>query len=144
VAEILPFGQGRNRNTAVGAQLIGTNLYSQRDTHVFTLSVLRGTSYSLNNVTPPSSYDGFLVSYNNSSQVTELLLLEPSLRFYRQSDSAGIKQTRWSPGLRATYRVLKQLSLESELSGEYSRATGPNRDETASRLFYYLGGRYDF
>ncbi len=144
VAEILPFGQGRNRSTSVGAQLIGTNLYSSRDTHVFTLSVLRGTSYSLNNVTPPSSYNGFLVSYNNSSQVTELLLLEPSLRFYRQSDSAGVKQTRWSPGLRATYRVLKQLSLESELSGEYGKATGPNRDETASRLFYYLGGRYDF
>lgn len=144
VAEILPFGQGRNRSASIGAQLIGTNLYSNRDTHVFTLSVLRGTSYSLNNVLPPSSYDGFLVSYNNSSQVTELLLLEPSLRFYRQSDSAGIKQTRWSPGLRATYRVLKQLSLESELSGEYGKATGPNRDETASRLFYYLGGRYDF
>ena len=76
--------------------------------------------------------------------MTELLLLEPSLRFYRQSDSAGIKQTRWSPGLRATYRVLKQLSLESELSGEYGKASGPTRDETASRLFYYLGGRYDF
>ncbi|MGE0811672.1 MAG: hypothetical protein AB7N69_13840, partial [Immundisolibacter sp.] len=144
VAEILPFGQGRNRSASVGAQLIGTNLYSNRDTHVFTLSVLRGTSYSLNNVLPASSYNGFLVSYNNSSQVTELLLLEPSLRFYRQSDSAGIKQTRWSPGLRATYRVLKQLSLESELSGEYGKASGPNRDETASRLFYYLGGRYDF
>lgn len=144
VAEILPFGQGRNRSASVGAQLIGTNLYSSRDTHVFTASVLRGTSYSLNNVLPPSSYSGFLVSYNNSSQLTELLLLEPSLRFYRQSDSAGIKQTRWSPGLRATYRVLKQLSLESELSGEYGKATGPNLDETASRLFYYLGGRYDF
>lgn len=144
VAEILPFGQGRNRSASVGAQLIGINLYSSRDTHVISLSVLRGTSYSLNNVTPPSSYNGVLVSYNNSSQVTELLLLEPSLRLYRQSDSAGIRQTRWSPGLRATYRVLKQLSLESELSGEYGKATGPNRDETASRLFYYLGGRYDF
>jgi len=144
VAEILPFGQGRNRSASVGAQLIGTNLYSGRDTHVVTVSVLRGTSYSLNNIIPPSTYSGFLVGYNNSSQVTELLLLEPSLRFYRQSDSAGVRQTRWSPGLRATYRVLKQLSLESELSGEYGKSTGPNRDETASRLFYYLGGRYDF
>lgn len=144
VAEILPFGQGRNRSTSLGGQLIGTNLYSNRDTHVITLSLLRGTSYSLNNVTPPSSYNGLLVSYNNSSQVTELLLLEPSLRFYRQSDSTGTRQTRWSPGLRATYRMLKQLSLESELSGEYGKASGTNRDETSSRLFYYLGGRYDF
>lgn len=144
VAEILPFGQGRNRSLSLGGQLIATNLYSSRDTHVFTASVLRGTSYSLNNVNPPSSYNGFLVSYNNSSQINELLLLEPSLRLYRQTNSTGERQTRWSPGLRATYRVRKQLSLESELSGEYGKATGPNKDETASRLFYYLGGRYDF
>ncbi|TXC67318.1 hypothetical protein FSC37_21350 [Piscinibacter aquaticus] len=108
------------------------------------MSVLRGTSYSLNNVLPPSSYNGFLVSYNNSSQITELLLMEPSLRFYRQSNNAGERQTRWSPGLRVTYRVRKQLSLESELSGEYGKTTRPTTDETASRLFYYLGGRYDF
>lgn len=144
VAEILPFGQGRNRSLSLGGQLIGTNLYSSRDTHVITLSVLRGTSYSLNNVNPPASYNGVLIGYNNSSQLTELLLLEPSLRFYRQSDSAGVRQTRWSPGLRATYRVLKQLSLESELSGEYGKSSGPVLNETASRLFYYLGGRYDF
>ncbi len=144
VADILPFGQGRNRSTSLGGQLIGTNLYSSRDTHVVSLSVLRGTSYSLNNVTPPASYNGVLLSYNNSSQLTELLLLEPSLRFYRQSDSSGIRVTRWSPGLRATYRVHKQVSLESELSGEYGKTTGPSRDETASRMFYYLGGRYDF
>lgn len=144
VAEILPFGQGRNRSLSIGAQLIGTNLYSSRDTHVFTASVLRGTSYSLNNVNPPSSYNGFLVSYNNSSQINDLLLLEPSLRLYRQTNSTGERQTRWSPGLRATYRVRKQLSLESELSGEYGKTTRPTTDETASRLFYYLGGRYDF
>lgn len=144
VAEILPFGQGRNRSLSIGALLIGTNLYSSRDTHVFTASVLRGTSYSLNNVNPPSSYNGFLVSYNNSSQINDLLLLEPSLRLYRQTNSTGERQTRWSPGLRATYRVRKQLSLESELSGEYGKTTRPTTDETASRLFYYLGGRYDF
>jgi hypothetical protein len=144
VADILPSGQGRNRSTSIGGQLIGTNFYSPRDTHVVSLSLLRGTSYSLNNVTPPASYNGFLISYNNSSQVTELLLLEPSLRFYRQSDDTGTKLTRWSPGLRVTYRVRKQVSLESELSGEYGKTSGPSRDETASRLFYYLGGRYDF
>lgn len=144
VADILPFGQGRNRSTSIGGQLIGINLYSPRDTHVVSLSLLRGTSYSLNNVTPPASYNGFLLSYNNSSQLTEALLLEPSLRLYRQSDSSGTRLTRWSPGLRVTYRVRKQVSLESELSGEYGQTSGPNRDETARRLFYYLGARYDF
>ena len=42
------------------------------------------------------------------------------------------------------YRVLKQVALESELSGEYSKTSGPSRNESSSRYFYYLGGRYDF
>jgi hypothetical protein len=143
VADILPSGQGRNRNTAVGGQLIGTNLYSSRDTHVISASWQRGTSYSLTG-TDTLRYSGKLISYNNSSQLTEALLLEPSLRFYLQNDSAGVKLTRWSPGLRVTYRVLKQVAIESELSGEYGKSSGPNRNETANRLFYYLGARYDF
>lgn len=143
VADILPSGQGRNRNHALGGQLIGTNLYSSRDTHVISASWQRGTSYSLTG-TGTLSYSGQLISYNNSSQVTEELLLEPSLRFYRQTDNAGVRLTRWSPGLRLTYRVLKQVAIESELSGEYGKSSGPNRNETANRLFYYLGARYDF
>ena len=47
-------------------------------------------------------------------------------------------------GRLVTYRVLKQVAIESELSAEYSHSTGPSRDETSSRVFYYLGGRYDF
>jgi tetratricopeptide (TPR) repeat protein len=143
VADILPSGQGRNRNTSLGGQVIGTNLYSNRDTHVFGASWQRGTNYSLTS-TNVDRYSGKLLTYNNSSQVTELLLLEPSLKFYLQTDTAGVRTTRWSPGLRATYRVVKQVSIESELSGEYSKSTGPSRNETSSRLFYYLGGRYDF
>ena len=143
VVEILPQGQGRNRNHALGGQLIGTNLYSLRDTHVISASWQRGTSYGLGG-TNTLRYSGKLISYNNSSQVNEELLLEPSLRLYLQTDSAGTKLTRWSPGLRVTYRVLKQVSIESELSGEYGKSSGPARNESASRLFYYLGGRYDF
>jgi len=145
VADILPSGQGRNRSTAIGGQLIGTNLYSSRDTHVISASWQRGTSYNLTGTGPGTlRYSGKLISYNNSSQVTEALLLEPSLRFYLQNDSGGVKLTRWSPGLRVTYRVLEQVAIESELSGEYGKSSGPNRNETANRLFYYLGARYDF
>lgn len=135
--------QGRNRNISAGGQVIGTNLYSARDTHVFGASLQRGTSYSLSGDIA-FRYNGMLLSYNNSSQLTEMLLLEPSLRYYLQTDSVGARTSRWSPGLRVTYRALKQLSIESELSGEYSKSSGPNGSETSSRLFYYLGGRYDF
>ena len=144
VAVILPSGQGRSKNNALGGQLIGTNLYSGRDTHVFSVSVLRGTNYSLATPDVPDTYNGLLFSYNNSSQVNELLLVEPSLKYYRQNDGQGVQISRWSPGLRLTYRVVKQVSLESELSGEYSKTVGPNRTESSSRYLYYVGGRYDF
>lgn len=144
VPDILPGGQGRSRNAAVGAQLIGSNLYSARDTHVLGLSLMRGSNYSLTEPVTVARYNAQLVSYNNSSQVSELLLVEPSLRWYRQTDSAGVRVVRWTPGLRVSYRVLQQLALESELSAEFSRSSGPNRNETSDRAFYHLGGRYDF
>ncbi|MBX3606628.1 MAG: hypothetical protein KF788_15220 [Piscinibacter sp.] len=144
VADILPSGQGRSRNAALGAQLIGSNLYSARDTHVLGLSLMRGSNYSLTDPVTQSRYDAQLVSYNNSSQVTALLLVEPSLRWYRQTDNAGVRIVRWTPGLRVSYRVLQQLALESELSAEFSKSSGPSRNETSDRVFYYLGGRYDF
>lgn len=143
VADILPSGQGRNRNHALGGQLIGTNLYSARDTHVISASWQRGTSYTLGG-TSALRYSGKLISYNNSSQINEELLLEPSLRLFILNDTTGLKLTRWSPGLRLTYRVLKQVAIESELNGEYSKSKSPTLNEKANRLFYYLGARYDF
>ena len=144
VAVVLPSGQGRSRNVALGAQLIGTNLYSARDTHVLSASVLKGNNYSLTDPVTVTRFAGGLLSYNNSSQITEALLLEPSLKLYRQGQTGGVRTTRWTPGLRLTYRVLKQVALESELSAEFSHSTGPNLDETSHRTYYYLGGRYDF
>lgn len=144
VAVILPSGQGRSRNVAIGGQLIGTNLYSQRDTHVLSATVLQGKNYSLTDPITVSRYAGGLLSYNNSSQVNETLLLEPSLKLYRQGQTGGLRTTRWTPGLRLTYRMLKQVAIESELSAEYSRTTGPGFDETSHRTYYYVGGRYDF
>lgn len=147
IAEILPAGQGRSDNQAAGLQLIGTNLYSARDTHVIGLTVLKGSSESRDMTSGAITvldYTGQLLSYNNSSQVNELLLLEPSIKFYFQRDNTGVKTSRVNPGLRVTYRILKQFALESELSGEYSKVTSPTRNETSNRVFYYLGGRYDF
>jgi hypothetical protein len=40
--------------------------------------------------------------------------------------------------------VVQQFALESELSVENSKTSGPNRNESASRAFYYLGARYEF
>jgi tetratricopeptide (TPR) repeat protein len=140
VAVLLPTGQPSTGNLwGTSAQLIGTNLYSARDTHVFNLSLLGGPTYH-----------GTLVSYNNLSSLSEKWQLEPSLKYYTQSDMAGASNDTWTAGVRAIYRVRQQVSLETELTYESSQATGaptpsgPGNSTSANRMNYYLGARYDF
>ena len=134
VPNILPSGSPSTGNIwSVGAQLIGSNIYSARDTQLFNASILRGPTYR-----------GTLLAYNNLSSVGPNWQVEPSLNFYTQSDSTGLKNTRWTPGLRVTYRAMQQISLESEFSYQRSKLTSPTRSEASNLAFYYLGVRYDF
>lgn len=134
VPVILPDGQPSTGDVwAVGGQLIGSNLYSQSDTHVFVASTVTGPTYK-----------GVLLSYNNMTTLGDGWRLEPSLRYYGQSDDSGVDTQRWTPGLRVTYKFKQQASVESELSWEKSKRTGPAIHESSDRLFYYLGARYDF
>lgn len=131
---ILPQGQPATGNLwALGLQLIGSNLYSGRDTHVINLTFLSGPTYN-----------GQLLAYNNLTTLNEKWQLEPSLRYYTQVDSTDNRVVRWTPGMRVTYRIHKQVSLETELQYEISESKGPLREESSKRLFYYFGGRYDF
>jgi len=134
VPDILPTGLPSTGDIwSLGAQLIGTNLYSPRDTHVFIVNVVRGPTFQ-----------GELLSYNNASTLNAEWQLEPSLKLYHQTDDLGLKTTRWTPGLRVTWRVVKQLAIESEVSVENGKTSGPNRSENSSRTFYYLGARFEF
>ena len=134
VAVILPTGQASTGDLwSVGLQLIGSNLYSARDTHVFNASFLTGPTYN-----------GTLLSYNNLTGINEEWQVEPSLRYYTQTDNLGNKMNRWTPGMRMTYRIVKQVSLETELSVEIADTKGPTRNEASERMFYYVGGRFDF
>lgn len=134
VADILPSGLPSTGDIwTIGAQAIGSNLYSTRDTHVFIFNAINAPTFK-----------GYLLSYNNSSLVAERWQLEPSLRVYVQSDNTGLRSTRWSPGMRASYRITPQASIESEVSYEDSKVSGPTRNESSGRVFYFIGGRYDF
>lgn len=134
IAVILPNGQPSTGDLwSVGAQLIGSNLYSARDTHVFNASFLSGPTYR-----------GTLLSYNNLTGINEEWQVEPSIRLYLQDDSLGNKMKRWTPGIRMTYRVIKRISIETELTYEIADTTGPARNESSQRMFYYLGARFDF
>lgn len=134
-------GQAATGNIwSLGSQVIGTNLFSARDTHVIALSLLKG-----------ATWQGQLLSYNLvAGAVTPGLSLEPSIRLYHQSDDSGQTTTRWSPGLRSSWRLAGQFSLEAEASAEVGKTTvpasgsTPARVENARRIFYFVGGRYDF
>jgi tetratricopeptide (TPR) repeat protein len=134
VPDILPTGLPASGSIwSASLQLIGTNLSSLRDTHVLIVNLVRGPTFQ-----------GQLLSYNNASLVAGLWQVEPSLKLYRQSDNLGTHSSRWSPGLRVSYRVVPQAALESEVNVENSKTTGPTRNESSTRTFFYVGGRYDF
>ena len=122
----------------LGTQLIGSNLYSTRDSHVLNFTLLTGPTYTAR-----------LWSYNNLSAIEPGWQLEPSLRYYSQNDSNGIRNQRLTPGLRLTFRPIPEVSLESELSYEQSRTDTPSPLPApgivrSNRIFYFLGARYDF
>lgn len=153
VPGLLPYGQKPTRVLSLGAQLIGTNLHSARDTHVLGLSWLKGSTQTVavadpvdpaNSTFRDSTYTAVLLNYHHSSLIQEALTLEPSIRFYRQTDNAGLTTTRWTPGLRLSLRLARELSAESELTSETSKTRSPARQESSTRVYYYLGARYDF
>jgi hypothetical protein len=111
-------------------QAIGTNLYSGRDTSVYSLTYLTGPMQ-----------DGYLLSYNNLSALGDWTF-EPSLRYYTQKDIQAVKLDRWTPGLRLSYRVRESLALESEFTWEKTRAIGPASRDDTSRGFFYVGYRW--
>ncbi len=89
-------------------------------------------------------FDGKLASYNNLSVLYQNWQLEPSIKFYTQSDTNGTRTDRWTPGLRLSYRIGQQLALESDFSIERSKTEGLTQSDTTTRAFFYVGYRYDY
>jgi tetratricopeptide (TPR) repeat protein len=112
----------------------GTNLYSLRDISSFTYTHLSGPQFTGNQV-GYSNLTGFLQNR---------MTLEPSFQYYIESDTDGNHLTRLTPALRATYKVLTHLSLESQVLYERTKTTGPTQNDITGNTFYYAGFRYDF
>jgi tetratricopeptide (TPR) repeat protein len=140
VDEILPNQENSAGTAATGnlwstsAQLIGSNLYSLRDTHVFNVSLLGS----------PNDH-GTLLSYNNLTSLGEKWQLEPSLKYYTSSRNDSSSSDRWTLGMRGTFRVRNQVSLESEVTYEIADTISSTGVTGSSRnTNYYLGARVDF
>jgi len=113
-------------------QAIGINLYSSRDTNVFSATYLNAPTQN-----------GYQLAYNNLSLIAARWTVEPSLRYYTQKDTQDVKLDRWTPGLRLTYRLRDNVALESEFTWEKTRTVGPASRDDASRGFFYIGYRWD-
>jgi hypothetical protein len=70
------------------------------------------------------------------------LSVEPSLRYYAQTDKQGGAMSRISPSLRLSYRLSKKASVMGETMLEHTKSnTATNRDTTNS-IFFYVGYSY--
>lgn len=125
--------QGSGNIYTLSSQLVGSNIYSRRDTHVFNASLILS-----------DLFNAVALSYNNSSAIGESFLVEPSLRFLFQNNADGTRIASVTPGLRLSYQVTQRISLESDLNYEYRRTKSAAIDETSNSVFYILGGRLDF
>jgi tetratricopeptide (TPR) repeat protein len=118
----------------VSFQVTGSNLYSSRDINGFNLSLISSDTLS-----------GTQVAYNNlTGFMGNQMSLEPSIRYYTQTDNLQTKISRISPGLRLSYRLSDRASLMAETIFETSQTDGLTNHETSESWFFYVGYRYDF
>lgn len=117
---------------SMGVHLTGSNLYSARDTNLFNVSFTGG----------PNDH-GTLLSYNNMTSLGEKWQLEPSVKYYTSSNNTTGTRDTWTLGMRGTFRVRNQISLESEVTYELTDQAGATTSSSTSTN-YYLGARVDF
>lgn len=115
-------------------QLTGSDLYSSRDINGFNISFI--TSDTMN---------GMQLAYNNlTGFMNNQMSLEPSIRYYTQTDNTQTKISRISPGLRLSYKLSNRANLMAEGIYESAQTDGPSNHETSESVFFYVGYRYDF
>lgn len=115
------------------SQLIGTSLSRFQDILVINGSVLRG-----------SLLKGIQAGVDYRFVPVALVTLEPSFRYYHQTDSQGGRLTRFTPAIRVSYQLRERLSLEGEYDFERTRSFGSTIDNLDYRHFFYLGWRWEF
>jgi hypothetical protein len=115
------------------AQAIGAGIFGNGDVLVLNASYLTGT---LNK--------GTSLGLTERLQLAERWVVEPSLRYYRQTSTSGVRLSRISPGFKLSYKVRERLLLEAEGTWERTHTISPTVDDTTTRRFYFIGYRWDF
>ena len=89
------------------------------------------------------SYDAQQASFDYRFTPWQDIVIEPMLKWYRQTSQQGTTLTRISPGLRITWRVKDRFWIEVEGDLESSRARSVVIVDDVTRRFFYVGWRLD-
>jgi hypothetical protein len=130
---VVPATPGTGNVYTYTAQLIGTSLTRFQDILVVNGSVLRG-----------SLLDGIQAGIDYRFTPIALLSVEPSFKYYHQTDNLGTRLTRFTPAIRVIYQLREHFSLEGEYDLERTRTLGGSLDSLEYRHFFYLGWRWEF
>ena len=133
VVGFLPATTGTGNDWAISSQLIGSNLFSNRDVTVFSLSLMGSPLYR--------GQSFYVYSRGN---LTDKLSLDASLQLYRQTYESGMLMTRIMPTLRTAYQVRQSISLDMDVGYEISHSEAGTQITDGQRQFFSLGFRWDF
>ena len=73
----------------------------------------------------------------------QAVLVEPMLKWYRQTDSQNQRLTRTTPGLKIIWQIRERFALEAQAEYEISKTRSPVIVDDVRRHFYYIGWRWD-
>jgi tetratricopeptide (TPR) repeat protein len=130
---VVPATPGTGNVYTYTAQLIGTSLTRFQDILVVNGSVLRG-----------SQLDGIQAGIDYRFTPIALVSVEPSFKYYHQTDNLGTRLSRLTPAIRVIYQLRERFSLEGEYDLERTRTLGTSIDNLEYRHFFYLGWRWEF
>jgi len=125
-------------------QLIGSNLYSSRDSSVFSLNQSVSPVVMDGAGNPAGGIHGTMLSYNNSTSIGERWQIDPALRLYHQTNHLNEKQDRIAPSFRLSYKVTRQFTADADFSYEQTTDHKLTQTLTTRAQTYSIGARYDF
>jgi tetratricopeptide (TPR) repeat protein len=124
---------GTGNELAFSPQLIGSNLFSSRDSTVISMSYISSAAYKAKS---------FYV-YSRAN-VTDKWSLDASLQLYWQNYDTGVFMNRVMPMLRTAYQIRQSVSLEMDAGIEISHTDTGTQISDSNRQFFSAGFRWDF
>lgn len=118
----------------ISERVSGTNVFTPNDISTASLSLSKSNTQT-----------GITTMLNSRVLVQEPWTLDGTMRVYWQQDNVGGTQLFLTPTFRASYLLATDLTLEGDAGLDWNRTTFKDMPKTTTtRLFFSLGGRWDF